>query len=173
MLAIVIDVSWYWINSNRIQKAADAAALAGVVWLPGDQSKAVQTAIYEAAKNGYTVASSGVPLNGVTITAAKAAGNDRLLNVTISAPVSTFFMRVFGLNSDPGQPVRTGGVCPPSRDGEPGELLRRVRRCPGRDDDRRHVHQHEHHHRRAHRGRSAGRHADHSQARTGAPRAGR
>ena len=101
MLAIVIDVSWYWINSNRIQKAADAAALAGVVWLPGDQSKAVQTAIYEAAKNGYTVASSGVPLNGVTITAAKAAGNDRLLNVTISAPVSTFFMRVFGLNTIP------------------------------------------------------------------------
>ena len=50
MLAVVLDISWYWINSNRVQKAADAAALAGVVWLPGDEPKAIQTAIYEASE---------------------------------------------------------------------------------------------------------------------------
>ena len=33
--AIVVDVSWYWANTLRVQRAADAAALAGVVWLPG------------------------------------------------------------------------------------------------------------------------------------------
>ena len=31
LCAIVIDVSWYWANSLRMQRAADAAALAGVV----------------------------------------------------------------------------------------------------------------------------------------------
>ena len=33
--AIVVDISWYWANTLRVQRAADAAALAGVVWLPG------------------------------------------------------------------------------------------------------------------------------------------
>ncbi len=34
LLAVVVDVSWYWANTLRVQRAADAAALAGVVWLP-------------------------------------------------------------------------------------------------------------------------------------------
>ena len=119
MLAVVLDISWYWINSNRVQKAADAAALAGVVWLPGDEPKAIQTAIYEAAKNGYTVAANGVAVNGLTLTAAKQVGNDRRLNVSIRAPVSTFFMRLFGLNIDHGSPIRAGRIRPPRRDGEP------------------------------------------------------
>ena len=135
MLAVVLDISWYWINSNRVQKAADAAALAGVVWLPGDEPKAIQTAIYEAAKNGYTVAANGVAVNGLTLTAGKAAGNDRRLNVSIRAPVGTFFMRLFGLPSDPGAAIRARRVCPPRRDGEPRELLRRVRSGPQRDHD--------------------------------------
>ncbi|MEA2653169.1 MAG: hypothetical protein QOI37_396 [Chloroflexota bacterium] len=101
MLAVVVDISWYWINSNRIQKAADASALAGVVWLPGNEAKAVQTAILEAAKNGYTVATSGVPVGGVTLTAAADTTNPHRLVVSISAPVGTFFMRVFGLTSIP------------------------------------------------------------------------
>ena len=99
MLAVVLDISWYWINSNRVQKAADAAALAGVVWLPGDEPKAIQTAIYEAAKNGYTVAANGVAVNGLTLTAAKQVGNDRRLNVSIRAPVDTFFMGLFGFDN--------------------------------------------------------------------------
>ena len=53
ILAIVIDVSWYWANSLRVQRAADAAALAGVVWLPGNVSSAQQAAYNEASKDGY------------------------------------------------------------------------------------------------------------------------
>ena len=37
-----------------MQRAADAAALAGAVYLPGDPSTAYATARAEAAKNGYT-----------------------------------------------------------------------------------------------------------------------
>jgi hypothetical protein len=92
--AIVVDISWYWANTLRVQRAADAAALAGVVWLPGDPSKAYQVARDEATKNGYT-ASPG----GVTVTPLQDATNKRRLNVTISAPVDTYFMRIFGIQS--------------------------------------------------------------------------
>ena len=95
MVALVIDVSWYWANSLRVQRAADAAALAGVVWLPGTPASAYTTAISEAQKNGYT---NGA---GATVTPLKDATNDRRLNVQISTSVGTFFMRVFGINSIP------------------------------------------------------------------------
>ena len=57
--AIVVDVSWYWANTLRVQRAADAAALAGVVWLPGDAGTAYTRAMNEATKNGYTDGSAG------------------------------------------------------------------------------------------------------------------
>jgi Flp pilus assembly protein TadG len=91
--AIVIDVSWYWANSLRVQRAADAAALAGAVKLPGDPTSAYALARAEATKNGYTAG------GGVVITPIKDPHNDRRLDVTISAPVGTFFMRVFGINT--------------------------------------------------------------------------
>ncbi len=92
--AIVVDISWYWANSLRVQRAADAAALAGVVWLPGNPSTAYSTARSEATKNGYD---DGI--GGITVTPIQDATNKRRLNVTISAPVGTFFMKIFGLNS--------------------------------------------------------------------------
>ncbi|HEX5825776.1 MAG TPA: pilus assembly protein TadG-related protein [Candidatus Limnocylindrales bacterium] len=95
MVALVVDVSWYWANSLRVQRAADAAALAGVVWLPGTPNVAYSTAIIEAEKNGY--------INGAkaTITPLKDATNDRRLNVKIATTVDTFFMRVLGISSLP------------------------------------------------------------------------
>jgi hypothetical protein len=92
--AIVVDVSWYWANSLRVQRAADAAALAGVVWLPGNPSTAYSTALAEATKNGYQDGSGGI-----TVTPLQDSLNKRRLNVTISAPVGTFFMKIFGLPS--------------------------------------------------------------------------
>ncbi|HWP62724.1 MAG TPA: pilus assembly protein TadG-related protein, partial [Candidatus Binatia bacterium] len=96
MTAIVVDISWYWANNLRIQRAADAAALAGVVHLPGDVPLAVSVARAEAAKNGYT---DGV--GGVTVTPYQDPTNPRRLKVEITAPVRTFFMRVFGIDSLP------------------------------------------------------------------------
>jgi len=93
LLAIVIDVSWYWANSLRVQRAADAAALAGAVYLPGDVTTAYSRARAEARKNGY--------VNGTnaTVTPVQDAMNNRQLNVSMSAPVGTFFMRVIGISS--------------------------------------------------------------------------
>jgi Putative Flp pilus-assembly TadE/G-like len=90
--AIVIDVSWYWSNSLRMQRAADAAALAGVVFLPGDPNLAISTARLEATKNGYTDGS-----NGVSVTPSVDPQNSRRIRVTVSGPVNTYFARVVGL----------------------------------------------------------------------------
>jgi Flp pilus assembly protein TadG len=91
--ALVVDVSWYWVNSLRIQRAADAAALAGAVQLPNDPSAASSLAVNEAKRNGY------VPGNGTTISAVVDGSSTRRLDVTIQAQVGTFFMRIFGINS--------------------------------------------------------------------------
>ena len=96
MVALVVDVSWYWVNSLRVQRAADAAALAGVVQLPTrptGSGGAYSLAVAEAAKNGYDDALASVVVTPVQ----EPAVTGRRLSVTISAPVSMYFMRVFGI----------------------------------------------------------------------------
>src|SRR5438128_2604106 len=93
-MGLVADIGWYELNMVRVQRAADAAALAGVVYLPGNVTGAVVAAQLEAAKNGFV---TGV--NGVTVTAAPEALNGAILNVTVSGPVRTFFARLFGVAS--------------------------------------------------------------------------
>ncbi len=98
LAATVIDLSWYWTNNLRIQRAADAAALAGVVFLPGDTTNAYAAARVESAKNGYT---HGV--GGFVVTPLQDPANERRLLVTISGPVNTFFARAVGISTWPAQ----------------------------------------------------------------------
>src|SRR5262245_33996638 len=53
-VALVTDVSWLWYGQQRMQRAADAAALAGAIYLPGDPTSAYNAARNEATKNGFT-----------------------------------------------------------------------------------------------------------------------
>jgi hypothetical protein len=94
MVALVIDVSWYWVNSLRVQRAADAAALAGVVQLPSNQTGAYSLALAEAKKNGYDDASATVTV----VPLQEPLTTGRRLVVTVTAPVDMFFMRIFGIN---------------------------------------------------------------------------
>jgi Flp pilus assembly protein TadG len=96
-VAIVTDVSWLWVNQQRMQRASDAAALAGAIYLPGDPTRAYSTARAEAAKNGYT---HGV--GGVTVTPQQDPTNRRRLIVRVTGPVGTYFARVFCMD---------GGTC--------------------------------------------------------------
>ncbi len=96
LCAVVVDVAWYWTSNLKMQRAADAAALAGVVWLPGNQGQASIAARNEAAKNGYT---DGV--GGVTVTPIFDLTNPRRLKVSVSGPVGTLFARAVGINSWP------------------------------------------------------------------------
>jgi hypothetical protein len=91
MAAFVIDIAWIWSNQLRVQRAADAAALAGVVHLPGDVTNAVADAHAESRKNGYQ---NGT--NGIDVDPRQDPTNGRMMLVTVSAPVDTFFMRLFG-----------------------------------------------------------------------------
>ena len=93
-IGLVTDVAWYQLNLVRIQRTADAAALAGSVYLPGNVPQAVAAAVASAQQNGFINGTGGV-----TIAAAQDAVNNQLLNVTVTAPVRTWFMRVFGLSS--------------------------------------------------------------------------
>lgn len=99
LTALVIDVSWYWANTLKVQRAADAAALAGVVWLPGQAPTAVNFALTEATKNGYQNPVGGCVAKSVCVAPTQDSDDPRQLDVTISAPVPTFFMRLIGIQS--------------------------------------------------------------------------
>src|SRR3989441_6436124 len=92
VVGLAIDIGWFELNLVRIQRAADAAALAGVVYLPGNLPAALNAARAEATKNGYT---SGT--GGVTVTPAQDPVNKQMMNVTIQAPVQTYFARLLGV----------------------------------------------------------------------------
>lgn len=88
MAGLSIDVGYWYNEASNIQKAADAAALAGVVWLP-DEGLARTAALEAAAKNGY------VPGGEISITVSEVG--DRRLKVTIrDSTVKTFITNKFG-----------------------------------------------------------------------------
>lgn len=93
-IGLVVDIGWFQLNLVRVQRAADAGALAGAVYLPGNVGGAVSAALNATAQNGYA---NGV--GGVTVRAQQDPTNPQLLNVTVGTPVRTWFMRVFGVNS--------------------------------------------------------------------------
>ena len=53
MAAIGVDTARWYVEVEKVQKAADAAALAGVTYMPNDLTSARATAIASATKNGY------------------------------------------------------------------------------------------------------------------------
>ncbi len=114
LCAAVIDLSWYWTNNLRMQRAADAAALAGVVYLPSNPASAYATARAEAVKNGYTDGSAGY-----TVTPVVDPVDNRRLKVTITGPVNTFFARVIGINSWPATQVARADFVLPVPMGSP------------------------------------------------------
>lgn len=91
MCALAIDVANWHFRGQQIQKAADNASLAGVVYLPGSPTDADTAAKAIAKLNGFQ---DGV--NGAVITTAPVPGKPSQLRVTISAPVTNAFGSIFG-----------------------------------------------------------------------------
>jgi hypothetical protein len=97
--AFSVDFGWLYLNGLRIQHGADAAALAGVVYEPGDQVTAYAEARNSAAENGYVHSASGTTVTPVDYSDDPAAvGNANQLAVTIDHTVPTFFMKIFGVD---------------------------------------------------------------------------
>lgn len=103
--AFAIDLGWIYLSSSRIQRAADAAALAGVVYLPGDTANVTNFTVNGADANGYSVGTvipnGGSPVNtgGGSDTLTWTALADNRLEVTLDSSVRSFFLRVLGFES--------------------------------------------------------------------------
>lgn len=89
MVGLSVDVGYWYNRVSDIQKAADAAALAGVVWLP-DEEQARIYALAAAARNGFVDEADGVEVDVDPV-------GERRLRVTIRDPeVGSFFFEGLG-----------------------------------------------------------------------------
>ncbi|QIG42367.1 hypothetical protein G5V58_05920 [Nocardioides anomalus] len=78
--ALAVDVSRWYVEIQRVQNAADAAATAGVTYLPSDLDSAEDTAISVAARNGY-------PNSGSTSVKVELGSKPTQLKVTVSSRI--------------------------------------------------------------------------------------
>ena len=93
MVGFAADLGWLYYNQSNARKAAEAAALAGVVNMPalgawGAGEPAYDTAIDVAGRAGY---STGV-------TPLQVPGEKHQMEVVVTTTVDTFFMRLFGID---------------------------------------------------------------------------
>ena len=91
MAGFAVDF-WHWSREGaRIQKAADASALAGAVYMPDNTGQAGYTAAQSiAGRNGYANGQNGISVNPTT------GELPTQLKVTISEPVKNFFGSLVG-----------------------------------------------------------------------------
>jgi hypothetical protein len=97
LAAFAVDLGWFYLNASRVQRAADAAALAGVIYMPNDATEAGSVAHEIAQANGYL--DQEIPGVFPTVEAIPVSGKPTQLQVTISEQVPTFFLKVFGMST--------------------------------------------------------------------------
>jgi hypothetical protein len=117
MAAFAVDLGWLYYNQLKVKKAAEAAALVGVVHmpLPGCADPVLgtdpyQTALELAVTHDYNHGA------GATVAPSKGA-NCNQLTVSIGTSVNTFFMRVFGRDSFNINETATAEQLPPLKIG--------------------------------------------------------
>ncbi len=93
--ALAVDVGNWYVHANRQQKAADAAALSGVVYLPSNIPTAKNTAVAVATTNGYTTGSTG----NVAVSSAPVTGKPTQLQVTVAKDIPSILAGVFGFTN--------------------------------------------------------------------------
>jgi hypothetical protein len=89
MAGFATDLAYWYLTASRVQNAADAAALGGVVFLPGKLTEATSVANTIAGHHGY--------VSGQVAVAQAAKPNQ--LKVTVTKPVSTFFVKALGIDT--------------------------------------------------------------------------
>jgi Flp pilus assembly protein TadG len=101
VMAMCCDMTVTYLNWQAMQKAADAAVLAGANYLPADPATAISTANTWATQNG--MASSEILSTTV-------AADDMSITMTAKRNVPAYFARIFGTASTPVQVAATAGV---------------------------------------------------------------
>jgi hypothetical protein len=92
LCAISVDASRWYVEVSRVQNAADAAATAGVTYLPDDFASAKATAIAVAERNGY-------PNSGKSSVSVAVGEKPTQLKVTIDSNIGNAFGASFGVDS--------------------------------------------------------------------------
>lgn len=96
-MGLAIDMGYLRLVKRKMQSAADSAAIAGALQLKiGGYAAAAQA---DAAADGYTNGSNGtvVTVNNPVTTGSHTGA--AYVEVVVSQPQPTFFMRIFGVNS--------------------------------------------------------------------------
>ena len=91
--ALAVDIVHAYQVKERAQSAADAAALGGTVFLPGNPTEAASRAQALATNNGFRNGSGGV-----TVSAAQQT-NPTQLRVTVTKEVQTWFAKAIGFST--------------------------------------------------------------------------
>jgi hypothetical protein len=92
--AFAVDLGWFYLNASRIQRAADAGALAGVIYMPADFTTASAVANQITTANGYTDGAGFVDIQVDPVVA-----QPHQLQVTIQDTVPTFFLNALGFQT--------------------------------------------------------------------------
>jgi hypothetical protein len=91
MAGFGVDIGSWYLRSSQIQRAADAAALAGVVWMPGNFAQAQTVAVDTAKRNGFDDTDPNI-----SVTVEPDPASDRRLRVTIAdLSIKRYFSQVF------------------------------------------------------------------------------
>jgi len=93
LAAFGVDTARWYVEIQRVQRAADAAALAGVPYLPNDLVNATAKAKEVSKRNGYDDAAANVQ---VTVTKGTLASQ---LKVTVSTTIENQFGQMIGVSS--------------------------------------------------------------------------
>ena len=121
--ALAVDIGAWFVRADQTQRAADAAALAGTVWLP-DVTRAEEVALDVAARNGFRdpawVALNGGTANATVTSPGVTASGGLQVNITIDSP--SYFGAVV-LNTISITRISVASVIPPVRMGNPTNAL--------------------------------------------------
>jgi Putative Flp pilus-assembly TadE/G-like len=101
LIGLGADLGLLYFHWVILQKAADAAVLAGAGYLPSQPSTAQSTASSYATANG---------MKGTEITSDTVAGDDMSITMTTSRTVPYYFLQLVGLSSGTVRPMAKAGI---------------------------------------------------------------
>ena len=112
---LAVDAGMSYFSSDQVERAAAAAALAGVAYLPGNVPAADNAAFVEASRNGFTNGNATAVVN-----VQQPTGTTNELEVTITVSVPTTFLSLVGFPAHPVKRSATAEFLPPVALGQPG-----------------------------------------------------
>ena len=127
-VGVAVDLAVGYMYSIAAERAASAAALSGVVFMPnqftsaqaipaGSRNDATDRAIDEAKRNGFDPANTQ---EGVVVVPAVISGRSNQLRVTVAKQAPVFFMQLFGFRPYLVARTAVAAYLPPISLGQPG-----------------------------------------------------